>query len=314
MSTAKTELLNLEIVEGSFVDKGDNPEAHIAFFKRADAAEKEYGTDHDQKMVELKASLMHNIGEIFEYEEPGEWPSMLMQSVDELKDVLGEMGHKISKDNTAVDTDGSSEETVTSKKKTEKSFDEVMAELSEEQQAVIRGQMDSASKAAEEAGVEAEKAKAEAAEKAAAEADVSKRLEDLEKRAADAEALVAKMKDEQLTAEFEKRAAEIGGGEIEKMARLLKSAYGRSEEEGKELESQFRAMSAQAKLGNTLFKSVGSSAHGTDDASPEDILEAATKRIRESNPGLAYHEAYKMALSQNRDAYARSVNVRSVAE
>lgn len=311
MSTAKIELLDLEIIEGSFVDKGDNPEAHIAFYKRAHDEEE---SDHDSKMSELKNSLMHSIGEVLEYEEPGEWPSMLMQSVDELKDVLGEMGHKISKDNNAVDTDGSSEETVTSKKKTEKNFDEVLAELTEEQQAVIRGQMEGAMKSAEEASVEAEKAKAEVAEKAAIEADVSKRVEDLEKRAADAEALVAKMKDEQLTAEFEKRAAEIGGGEIEKMARLLKGAYARSEEEGKELESQFRAMSAQSKLGDTLFKSVGSSAHGTEDASPEDLIEAATKRIRESNPTLAYHDAYKMALSQNREAYARSVNVRSVAE
>lgn len=323
MTDAKTELFDLKIIEGSFVDKGDNPEAHIAFFKRAEEEEKsyhgmeeekdsDYGTPktlmdfmHDEKMKDLKQSMMQSVHEVLCYADPSEWSSMLSQSVEQMKNVLDEMGHTVSKDeNDSVVVDGATEEDV-SNKKTQVGFDDVIADLTDEQKAVIEAKIAETAKSYEEA----------VAEKAAAEQDVAKRLESLEKRAEAAEAQVAKMQDEKLTAEFVKRASEIGCGDTQKMALLLKGAYSRSQEEGAELESQFRAMAEQAKIGQSnLFKSVGSSATGIEDASPDQVIESATKRIMESAPGMNYRDAYKQALSQNREVYSQMINTRGIAE
>lgn len=400
----KIELLDLQIVEGSFVDKGDNPEAHIAFFKRADDSEKavwpsSYVNDlpdsaflyiegggkkdedgkttprslrhfpvrdasgdvdaaharnaiarapqanvspairqrvmrdarrllaqvnkngdyeeyqsmideprtlaevmHDDEMTETKQHLMQSVWEIVCHAEPSQWTALLSQSISDLSDVLSEMGHQTEKEQpvlqpqdenkeasaSPVDDDGRKENKMTAK--TTKSIDEILASLSDEDRGVI---------AAKLTEVETTKSASD---------DVTKRLVDLEKRAADAESEVAKMKDEKLTAAFVVKAKEIGGGtDVNQTAMLLKSAYGRSDEEGKALESTLRGLAAQAKLGATLFKSIGSTGEGVDDVNPDALIEADTKKIMESDPRIGYHAAYKMALSRNRDAYARGV-------
>jgi uncharacterized protein (DUF2267 family) len=337
MAEAKTELFDLQIVEGSFVDKGDNPEAHIAFFKRSqdqqesesdsvksylnmeekdnhymEQKEDHYGEArtmmdlmHDEKMKEIKQHLMQSVYEILCHAEPEQWSSMLSQSLDDLNSVLDDMGHNINQDQDAsVVVDGLTEERVT-KKKTDNVFDDVIASLSDEQRQVIEEKINETVKAANEV----------VAEKSAQAEDIAKRLESLEKRAEAAESEVAKMLDEKLMAQFTKRAKDIGCGDVEKVAAILKSAYARSNEEGVELEAQFKAMAAQAKIGQeALFKSVGTTATGSDDASPEVILDSATKRIMESDSSLGYRDAYKLALAQNRDVYSRMINSRGIAE
>lgn len=355
------ELVELEITEGSFVDKGDNPEAHIVFFKRATdeaAASKsmhEYDADGRpiprttlqvvnqrramKSMHELKEAFELSMHEILEYAVPDQLPAMLNQTATEFADLLKQFGlDAVGKQITAdvasavlepsvelmqdgitkalaalsVETDGAPEEnsmTTTQKNKAVKGLDEILSALPDSEQAVVKAKLD-------ENAAETEAAKAAAAEKAQAEVDVSKRLADLEKRAESAEATVAAMVDEKQTAHFTSMAKQIGGADVTSMSSLLKSAYGRSEDEGKQLEEMFRGLAAQAKIGQqALFKTVGSSGPGLDDSSPEALIEADTRKLMEADPKLKYSDAYKLSLQKNRDAYARSISAtRSVAE
>lgn len=388
--TAKVELLDLQILEGSFVDKGDNPEAHIAFFKCApEQADKAHWTtaqvnelpdssflyieaggtkdedgktvprslrhfpvkgsdgmvdlphlrnalsripqstlpdsvketiaeearmmleraqkngeeyegeqepkvprtlaqiEGEQKIDDAKQKMMQSVYEILDAADPAMWPSMISQSVSHLADMLSAMGHNVQK--ISVRKDGSNTVKATETGGKMKTIEEILASLPEAERAVVSARLDETTKAAA-AGVE-----------------VEKRLVDLEKRAADAEAEVNKMRDEKLTAAFVVKAKEIGGGDVAQMATLLKAAYGRSEEEGRSLETMFRAMATQAKLGASLFKTVGSSAAGVDDASPEAMIEAETQKILKADPTVGYHAAYRLALGRNRDAYAKTL-------
>lgn len=174
-----------------------------------------------------------------------------------------------------------------------KTAEEILAALPEEQRAVIAAQLDAAKVAADKALADAEKV---AAEKAAAEQT------SMAKRLADTEAALAKMKDDALTQTYLAKAKEIGAGDVNEIAMLLKGAFGRDPKEGEILERNLRAMAAQARKG-ALFAVAGSdSTAGAD--SPEARLEVEAKKIA-AEKGVTFHVAYKMAMDAN-DSLARA--------
>ncbi len=180
-------------------------------------------------------------------------------------------------------------------------IDEIVAALPEAQRATVKAALE----AAEMAKADAVKAKDEAG-KAAADS-INKKLEDMNKALAESNAEVAKMKDEKLSAEFTKRATDLGATDIPTTATLLKAAFGRAKEEGEQLEKVLSAAFAQAKKGReVLLKVVGSSGEGAEAGTAEAQLDAIAKEIEtKSNGKLSYHQAYDKAVVANPELYSK---------
>jgi hypothetical protein len=199
------------------------------------------------------------------------------------------------------------EENVSQKNSTPapKTVDEILAALPEADRAAVKTQLEEAAKAKEDA----DKAKAEAEKVATAKADAEKA--DLAKRVSDAEATIAKMKDEKLTVEFTAKAREIGAGDVNEVATLLKAAYGRDQKEGETLERTLRAMAEQIKKSNVLLRVVGSEATGGAD-SPEGQLEAKAKAIATAE-NVSFHVGYSRAMERNPDLAKNAVRKAAAA-
>lgn len=138
--------------------------------------------------------------------------------------------------------------------------------------------------------------------------DVQKQLADLQKQAADAKAEVAKLRDEKAYEGFVAKAKDIGAGDVQEVATLLKGAYGRSAEEGASLEKVLRAQAAQlAKAQSILTKTLGSSNNAAAGSLDEKIGEAV-KAIQKAKPTLTYEQAYAEAIIANPEAYEASLD------
>lgn len=189
-----------------------------------------------------------------------------------------------------------SNDTATNTAPKAKTIDEIVAALPEAERATVKAALEAAAKATADAEAAAVKARGEADD-----ADTKAKLKAQEESLKATQAELAKMKDEKLTAEFKAKAETIGVGDVDVMATLLKGAFGRSKEEGEALESQLKAMAAQAKKGGAvLLKVVGSDNPSGNDGST-DPLDVKAADLMKADKSLTYHQAYSKASEMHPD-------------
>ena len=113
-------------------------------------------------------------------------------------------------------------------------------------------------------------------------------------------ARLAKLEDERLDAEFKAKAEAIPGVDVEKTKTILKSAFARSKEEGEALEQTLRALGEQAKRGVSV-KGIGSDQVIDANDDPEEKLKSIAADIRKAEPTLTEQQAFLKAFRSNRE-------------
>lgn len=150
------------------------------------------------------------------------------------------------------------------------------------------------------------KDKAEAAAKAAAagvqDGAIMAQLKSMGDKLEASDKKIAALLAEKDTNSFMNKARKVAppGVDPKKLAKQLEGAFGRSKEEGEELESMFRALKAQSRFSETLGNEMGTSQSGDADAnSAQGELQAKAKELQAKEPGLHWGVAYKRACDQN---------------
>jgi len=188
MTEAKKEIVALEIEEGSFVDAGDNPQAHITMFKRAPTV-----TITDPWSPGAKARIDHPVP-VADQSQPPE-----------------------------ADASTTKGEPVTEPVK--KDLSTLTDEQKAEVQALIDAAVAAATAAKmEEQPLDAEKMEHEPKEEGKMEEEVQKALKGTEERLAKAEAELAKMYEKAAHSERVAKMRELGVAEPEEMAKALRQA------------------------------------------------------------------------------------------
>ena len=130
-----------------------------------------------------------------------------------------------------------------------------------------------------------------------------KRFEEMEKRAEEAERLAKAEREAREWEGFQKRAESLPHvGERDKVAEILKAAYGVSKENGEALEATLKAANEQIEKGR-LFDEMGRDGN----RGQSDAMTAVNKRaeeIRKADPALTEAQAFDKALQENPAAYA----------
>jgi len=190
------------------------------------------------------------------------------------------------------------EATVSTKNQNALSFDDVLKNLPEDQQATINAHLDTL-KAADTTEADA-----------AAKADEAAKAAPVNAEIATLRAQVAKLEDDKITDQMIAKAKDINlaGSDVSELAGILKGAFGRSTAEGEAIEKTFRAAAAQVSKADVLMKSIGSTGGAAPEAgSAEGKLEVAAKEIQKANPKLSNAEAYDQAMDQNPEIAAEAV-------
>ena len=341
---------DLKIVEGAFVDDGDNPKAHITFFKSRDADPPDDGVKYEWKPAttseilaarkfqlafhEVRSAYLDSLQQIM-WLPAGEMGSSLTKTTNEFiaetRALLGEYkafpglvahGEKLveslksaaaSEDGEAIkqaveafDVTDPKESTMPAPNTAPQTLDAILAALPEGQRKAVQDQLDAARRATEDAQ-KAATAAADAAVKAKDEA-VAAQIKAATDSATKANEELAKLRDDNVTAAMKAKAQSIGVGDVEQIATLLKSAYGRDPKEGEMLEQNLRAMAAQAKKGmGPMLRAVGSDApngvmstgKAKDDADAQ--LEVKARDLMKATPSLTFQRAYDQAAMENPD-------------
>jgi len=358
------QLTDLVVNEGSLVDKGDNPEAHIRLAKaggpfaklwrwvhaaiRKDepappapktTAEVMAADQFAQEFARLKCALIDSIYSILDVAPSAEMVALLQRSVDEfaakanatmgtmpqeLESVVGELksacGDLESVEKrfafvTAVQKldvlDPSGFRPVVPAIKADeaakmKTIDEVLSALSPEDKAVI----EAALQAKQEKPAEEKPAEKPAEVEMAKAAPVDVEKADLAKRLEDATIELAKLKDEKVTAEFVKRAAEIGvpGQDAAHLGGLLKRAYAADKQLGDDVEAALKSAATHAAAVTApLFAKVGTTGGDAAGASASIKIAHLADELRKQNPKLSKHQAEAKVLEQNPALYKQSL-------
>lgn len=369
------QLTDLVLQEGSLVDKGDNPEAHIRLFKaggpfaklwrwvhaaikKSDApapapkttAEVMAADQFSQDFARLKCAFIDSIYSILDVAPSSNMVALLQRSVDEFAaKAQSTLGHMPSDVSAAIAElkgacgDMESVEKrfafVTAVQKIDvleptgpapaqpaakadevtkmKTLDEVMAALSPEDKAVVEAALQAKQeKPAAEAKpmedakpVEPKAAEAKFEEKEVAKAaDVEKA--DLAKRLEEATTELAKLKDEKTTAEFVKRATEIGlpGQDAAHVGGLLKRAYAASKQLGDDVDAALKSAATHAAVVTApLFAKVGTPGGDSAGATASSKIASLADELRKQNPKLSKHQAEAKVLEQNPSLYKQSL-------
>ena len=171
-------------------------------------------------------------------------------------------------------------------------LEEVLKALPDEQRAVV-----------EEAVQKKEPPKPDDVNKADLPEPLRKRFEEMEKRAEEAERLAKAEREAREWEGFQKRAESLPHvGERDKVAEILKAAYGVSKENGEALEATLKAANEQIEKGR-LFDEMGRDGN----RGQSDAMTAVNKRaeeIRKADPALTEAQAFDKALQENPAAYA----------
>jgi len=266
MTEAKKEIVALEIEEGSFVDAGDNPQAHITMFKRAPTV-----TISDPWSPGAKARIDHPVP-VADQSQPPE---------AEASTTEGEpVTEPVKKDLSTL-------------------TDEQKAEV----QALIDAAVAAATAAKmEEQPLDAEKTEHKP-EEGKMEEEVQKALKVTEERLAKAEAELAKMYEKAAHSERVAKMRELGVAEPEEMAKALRQAEQAGVSES--FLKAMRANAETVKRAQAIMsKSIGSSSQGASGGA-WDELEKRVADIRKTNPGLTDKQARVQALEADRDLKAR---------
>lgn len=341
---------DLEIVEGAFVDDGDNPTAKITMFKLKpgevpvpDGQKYEWKPATTSEILAARKFQRHFEGVRSAYLDSlhqimwmpaGEMGPALKKTTDEFitetRALLDEykahpglvaLGETLveSIKSAAESDDGEAikqavegfdatkqETTMPAPTANPKSIDDVLAALPEGARKAVQAQLDEAKRIADEATKAANDA-AQAALKAKDDA-VQAQIKAAQDEAAKANAELAKIRDENTTREMREKARTFVGVDVEKATTLLKSAYGRSKEEGEMLEQTLRAMSEQARVGmKPMLRAVGSAStdgapstgKAKDDADAQ--LTVKAKELMAKEPTLTFQRAYDRACDENPD-------------
>lgn len=364
------QLTDLVLHEGSLVDKGDNPEAHIRIAKaggpfaklwrwvhaaiRKDepalpapktTAEVMAADQFAQDFARLKCAFIDSIYSILDVAPSSNMVALLQRSVDEFAaKAQSTLGHMPSDVSAAIAElkgacgDMESVEKrfafVTAVQKIDvleptgpvpalpaakadevekmKTLDEVMAALSPEDKAVVEAALQAnQEKPAEEKPAEkpaAEKPAEVEMAKAAPVVDVEKA--DLAKRLEDATNELAKLKDEKVTAEFVKRATEIGlpGQDAAHVGGLLKRAYAASKQLGDDVDAALKSAATHAAAVTApLFAKVGTPGGDSAGATASSKIANLADELRKQNPKLSKHQAEAKVLEQNPALYKQSL-------
>ena len=342
----KQRITDVKIIEGSLVEEGDNPEAHIAMFKSTD--DEDEGVDENtttkaemitmptpvkttsQILAERRfneefrevrwafedavSGIMYQaptamIGALLE-KATSEFQAeldMLLANVVKVSPSIGEsvkatlatmqeatkqepkVAHKAIVD--ALETIGAigADKKKETAKMEPKTLAELMAVLPAGHQEIVKAALEAAGKTVSD-------------EIAAKAANDAKEVEALKSR-------LAKLEDERLDAEFKAKAESIPGVDVEKTKLILKSAFGRSKEEGEALEQTLRALGEQAKRGVSM-KSIGSDTgvESTSGDNAEEKLKSIAAELRKADPNLTEAQAFHKAFKSNRELAAQAMS------
>lgn len=347
MPEATHSLTQLTVEEGSLVDKGDNPGAEIKLVKRDDAGPflrlwkwarglvakndsmpRTTGqvlaqNDFEAEFGKLKFAFMDAVYSILEAPPSEATATMLRQSVDEFaakaKALFGGIHPQLSEitdsmhcaleDVAAVEkrvdfvravhaldalaypgqvpvTTGNEPEEVAMSK----SVEDVLKSLPEADRALVQAAM---------------APKADDVEKAA---KAAQEVAELAKRLTDTQAELAKMRDERMAAEFQKRAEalKVPGQDVAQLAEVLKRAHAADPTLCDTIEQVLKAAAAQAEAGGkVLFKSIGT--RGTDGGNAESKIASLASELQKANPKLSKQQAVSEVLKAHPALYQQSL-------
>lgn len=263
-----------EIMTVGFVDKGDDPEAEIVFFKSKGKPEKEISNVH-----KLITAMAEKLG-------------FAKEQVEEL---LAEGAEDGSGNDGGPNKNGESQMT----------FD--VNKLDDEQRAAYDAAVDAAVKARlAEDSTEGEKVLPEmSAPVQKVFDDLAKQVKDADARATAAEDRITAMEDQKQREVYIQKATELGlpGAPADDFADILRKAQeALSDEERAKMDEILQGASKAIKEGD-LLKEVGSGGSGPTDSEAE--MKTIAKGFMETDPKLTQEMAEAKAWDQNPALYAQ---------
>lgn len=333
MTTPTVELVDLEVLEGSPVDKGDNPPAVISFWKGAGlmdrmkavwarmtkgSAEKMYDGPHTEMeqprtvgqilamkefaeaFYALKGAFAQSVSSIMEMAPAEQMGSMLTQTVAEFNERASALAASIEGTQKSADLTGllkSLEGAVGDQEAFAQAVEKLEGfepmEKAMAEQKPVTPETPAVTPASEVTAPTAEVIKAQQEL-----AEVTKRLADAEKVAADAKSQVAKMEDERVAKEFLEKAdkLDVPGLTKDEVAKSLKTTHLASAEAGATLERAYAAMAAQVKKNDQITKSIGSAGNPADNQlTAHGQLVMKADELRKQDPKLTKEQAFVRA-------------------